>query len=152
MKKQLFILALFLAPYWALAIAPEDYYNAGMDLFKNRDYGKAIQYFRAAVDERPDYWQAYQFLGEAYYQDANRTEAVVAMERSLKLHPDNPELRKFVSKIRRDSPWTSNSFGSGWMSFLALLLSVLSAAWTVYWTLRYKPFSNRPPSDFQGSR
>lgn len=147
MKKLLVALAVGLAPVLVLAVAPEDYYNAGMDLFKNRDYDKAIQYFRAAVDERPDYWQAYQFLGEAYYQDANRTEAVVAMEKSLKLHPDNPDLRKFISKIQDDSPWTSKGFLSGFLPVLAILLSILSAGWTFYWTWRYKVLMSRPPSN-----
>lgn len=147
MKKILLLLAVAWIPSGAYAIAPEDYYNAGMDLFKNRDYEKAVQYFRAAVDERPDYWQAYQFLGEAYYQDANRTEAVVAMERSLKLHPDNPELKKFVLKIRNDSPWASNRWSSRFLPLLAILLSLLSAGWTGYWTWRYKPFLRHPPSN-----
>ncbi len=128
------------------AIAPEDYYNAGMELFKNRDYDKAIQYFRAAVDERPDYWQAYQFLGEAYYQDANRTEAVLSMERSLRLHPDNPDLRKFVSKIRKDSPWASNSFSTGFLPVLAIFLSLLSLGWTGYWTWRHSSRNSIPSS------
>lgn len=50
MKKALLLLVAVWVPAWSYAIAPEDYYNAGMDLFKNRDYEKAIQYFRAAVD------------------------------------------------------------------------------------------------------
>lgn len=137
------VLGMLLVPVWCLAIAPEDYYNAGMDLLKNRDYEKAVQYFRAAVDERPDYWQAYQFLGEAYYQSANRTEAVVAMEKSLQLHPDNPDLRKFVKKIRGDSPWASNNFSTGFLSILAVILSLCSLGWTAYgaWRSKFRPSS-----------
>lgn len=138
MKKGILFLVLFLGPAWCWAVAPEDYFNAGMDLFKNRDYEKAIQYFRAAVDERSDYWQAYQFLGEAYYQNSNRTEAVLAMEKSLKLHPDNPDLRKFTAKVRKDSPWASNSFLTALLPVVAIALSLLSAAWTAYWTFRSK--------------
>ncbi len=146
MKIFLLVLALGWVPAWVRAVAPEDYYNAGMDLFKNRDYEKAIQYFRAAVDERPDYWQAYQFLGEAYYQDANRTEAVVAMEKSLQLHPNNPDLRKFVSKIRDDSPWASKEFSTGFLPILALLLSVFSAGWTGYGAWKNRSSLRRPPT------
>ena len=146
MKKLLLVLALAWVPSWVLAVAPEDYYNAGMDLFKNHDYEKAIQYFHTAVEERPDYWQAYQSLGSAYYQNGNVTAALMAMGQSLKLHPDNPDLRKFVSKIKNDSPWASNGFSMGLLSVIALVLSLLNAAWTGYWIWRYKPFSSRPPS------
>ncbi len=147
MKKLFLGLAVLWVSGRVWAVAPEDYYNAGMDLFKNRDYDKAIQYFHAAVDERPDYWQAYQFLGEAYYQDANRTEAVLAMEKSLQLHPDNPDLRKFISKIRKDSPWASNNFSTVFLPILAILLSLLSLGWTGYWTWSHSTFHSKPPSN-----
>lgn len=147
MKKLLLGLVLLLSPALASATSPEDFYNAGMDLFKNRDYEKAVQYFKAAVDERPDYWQAYQFLGDAYYQNSNRTEAIVAMEQSLKLHPDNPDLRKFISKIRKDSPWASKGFSGSLLPLLAILLSLLNLGWLGYLTWRLKLF--RPKSSTQ---
>lgn len=134
-------------PSWAHAVAPEDYYNAGMDLYNNHDYQKAIQYFHAAVDERPDYWQAYQSLGNAYYQNGNVTAALMAMERSLKLHSDNKKLKEFVSKIKNDSPWASNRWSSSFLPVFALILSLLSAGWTAYWTWRCKPFLRYPPSN-----
>jgi tetratricopeptide (TPR) repeat protein len=145
MMKNLLILAIALAPVWARAVAPEDYYAAGMDLFKNHDYDKAVQYFHAAVDQRPDYWQAYQFLGEAYYQTANRTEAIVAMEESLRLHPDNPDLRKFIDRIRSGSPWASRRRFSDYLSVISIILSLLTLGWTAYWTQRNSPRTKKPP-------
>ncbi len=144
MIKIFLILAFALAPIGVRAIAPEDYYAAGMDLFKNHDYDKAVQYFHAAVDQRPDYWQAYQFLGEAYYQTANRTEAVVAMEESLRLHPDNPDLRKFIDRIRAGSPWASRRRFSDYLSAISIVLSLLTLGWTIYWTYRYLPKTKKP--------
>ncbi len=144
MKKVFLILVFALVPMWVWAIAPEDYYAAGMDLFKNHDYDKAVQYFHAAVDQRPDYWQAYQFLGEAYYQSANRTEALVAMEESLRLHPDNPDLRKFIARIRAGSPWASRGRFSDVLSMIAILLSLITLGWMAYWSYRYLPKSKKP--------
>ena len=138
MKKILWVWALASLPSLALAVAPEDYYHAGADLFKNHDYEKAIQYFHAAVDERPDYWQAYESLGMAYYQNGNVTAAVMAMEKSLQLHPDNPELKKFEANIRATSPWASRGYFTGILPILAILISLLSAAWTFYWIRRAK--------------
>ncbi len=139
------MLLLALVPAWGRAMSPEDYYNAGVDLFQNHDYEKAVQYFRAAVGERSDYWQAYQFLGEAYYQSANRTEAVVAMEASLKIHPNNPDLRKFVAKIKDDSPWVADGSWSVKLSVLSILLCLLTLGWTVFWTYRFGLKKGAPP-------
>jgi len=137
------VLVLTAVPSWATS--PEDYYNAGMDLMKQKDYEKAVQYFRAAVDQRPDYWQAYQFLGEAYYQAANRTEAVVAMQESLRLHPDNTDLRKFMEKIKRSSPWAASGAFKDWMPLISILLSLLTLGWTLYSTSRYRLKRNDAP-------
>jgi tetratricopeptide (TPR) repeat protein len=132
MKKIVLILGLVLCPAFAFAGMAEDYYNAGLTLLQQSDYDKAVQYFHAALRERPDYWEAYQFLGEAYFQSANRTEALVAMEESLKLHPDNPDLRQFVMKVKQTSPWEAKGFwGFGdYLSIFAVLLSLFTLGWT----------------------
>lgn len=146
MKKILFFLALLAVPMGAGATAPEDYYNAGMDLFNNRDFEKAVKYFKAAVDERPDYWQAYQSLGSAYYQNGNITAAMMAMEQSLKLHPDNPNLRKFISKIRSDSPWAFKGLSTGLLPILAFILSLANLGWMAYRIWGYKLRSSHASS------
>ncbi|MGH7740048.1 MAG: tetratricopeptide repeat protein, partial [bacterium] len=80
MKKCFWILLLMAAPTSVFAGMAEDYFNAGLGLFKQGDNAKAIQYFQAALQERPDYWQAYEFMGEAYYRSSNRTEALLDMK------------------------------------------------------------------------
>jgi len=130
MKKILLLAILALVPLGALATTSEEYYAAGLRLFKDQDYEKSIKYFQAALEQKSDYWQAYQYLGEAYYMTANRTEAVAAMERSLRLHPDNPELRRFVERVRETSPWDHSAAYN--LALLAIVLSLLSLAWTFY--------------------
>ena len=135
MKKTLWLLTLLLLPAQGVfAGMAEDYFNAGLSLFKQGDNAKAIQYFQAALQERPDYWQAYQFMGEAYYQSANRTEALLDMELSLRLNPQNPDLRDFMKRIKRGGPWQPMG---GWtfsdsLSLLALLLSLLALGLPYY--------------------
>lgn len=138
MKKILGFLILIGLPSAAFAGMAEDYFNAGLGLFKQGDNEKAIQYFQAALQERPDYWQAYQFMGEAYYQSSNRTEALLDMELSLKLNPHNPDLREFVNRIKRAGPWAP---AEGWtfsdsLSLFAVLLSLFTLGWP-YW-LRWR--------------
>jgi tetratricopeptide (TPR) repeat protein len=145
MKKVLGLALLLLLPAWGMATSPEDFYNAGVDLFNSHDYEKAIQYFHAAVDERPDYWQAYQSLGMAYYQNGNITEGLMAMEKSLQLHSDNPKLREFISKIKNDSPWAAKGFSTGVLPVFAILLSLLNLGWMGYLTWRLKIFKSKSP-------
>jgi tetratricopeptide (TPR) repeat protein len=131
--KKLFLLLLLLAPLSAGATVPaEDYYNAGIGLFQQKDYDKAIQYFHAAIQEKSDFWQAYQFLGEAYYQASNRTEAVVAIQQSLKLHPNNPELKKFLDMVKANSPWVAVWSWRDLLIILSFVFSTLSLGWILY--------------------
>lgn len=137
MKKCFLILVLVLCPVFVWATTAEEYYSAGMSLFREQDYQKAIQYFHAALEEKPDLWEAYQFMGEAYYQSANRTEALVAMEKSLSLHPDNPGLKKFVEKVKDNSPWVSVHSTAGMLPWIAIVISLASFGWTFYWMRKY---------------
>ncbi len=132
MKKIFFALLLLITlPVYA-SVPAEDYYNAGIGLFQQKDYDKAIQYFHAAIQEKADFWQAYQFLGEAYYQDSNRTEAVVAIQESLRLHPDNPELKKFLAMVKSNSPWVAVWSWRDILIILSFIFSTLSLGWILY--------------------
>jgi tetratricopeptide (TPR) repeat protein len=118
------------------AIPPEDYYNAGSSLFEKGDYPQAIRYFRAAIQAKTDFWQAYQYLGEAYYQTSNRTEAVVAIQESLRLHPNNPELKKFLSLVKSSSPWVPVDSWRGYLPVVSIVISLLSLGYMAFWTWR----------------
>ncbi len=142
MKKLFLFLLLITVPVEAKPIAAEDYYNAGLSLFQQKDYTKAIQYFHAAIQEKTDFWQAYQFLGEAYYQTSNRTEAVVAIQESLRIHPKNPELKKFLSQVKANSPWVPSDSWRNILSIVSIVLSFLTLGWTVFWTHRFGPGFN----------
>ena len=131
MKKLFLLLFLVVTPVWA-TVPAEDYYNAGIGLFQQKDYDRAIQYFHAAIQEKSDFWQAYQFLGEAYYQASNRTEAVVAIQESLRLHPDNPELKKFLSMVKAHSPWVAVWSWRDILIILSFVFSTLSLGWILY--------------------
>jgi tetratricopeptide (TPR) repeat protein len=131
--KKLFLLLLLAVVIPAGATVPaEDYYNAGIGLFQQKDYENAIKYFHAAIQEKPDFWQAYQFLGEAYYQDSNRTEAVVAIQQSLKLHSNNPELAKFLQMVKSNSPWVSVGSWRDLLIILSFIFSIISLGLVIY--------------------
>jgi tetratricopeptide (TPR) repeat protein len=142
MKKTILALVfLFIGAAGVFATTAEEFYVAGLETFKNGDFDKAIRYFHAALLENPDYWQAYQFMGEAYYQSGNRTEALVAMNESLRLHSDNPELRHFVSRVEASSPWVpSGSLNvKDKLALISILLSLATLGWTAYWVYWLRP-------------
>ncbi len=132
MKKWFLVLALLAISAPVMATTGDEYYSAGLTLFRQNDYEKAVQYFHAALEAKPDMWEAYQYMGEAFYQLGNRTEGVVAMRRSLKLHSDNPTLKKFLAGVEGDSPWVPRRSLQGILPWVSILLSLLALGYTFY--------------------
>jgi hypothetical protein len=78
----------------------EDYCQAGYRLYAQKNYTQAIQYFNAALDANPRMWQAFQGLGNCYYAQGNKSQALTSYQRCLSLHPDNPGLATFTQQLR----------------------------------------------------
>jgi tetratricopeptide (TPR) repeat protein len=140
MKNILLVLSVCLCPALALATTSEEYYAAGLTVMKEKDYERAIKYFRGAIEQKADYWQAYHYMGVAYFQLGNRTEAVVAMRESLKLNPKNDELKAFIKKVEGTGPWVSKSSWTACLAWAAFFLSFLTAGWVGYWSWKFKPW------------
>ncbi len=138
--KRILITAFLLVPGLAFCAAAQDYFNGGLAMLKKADYDKAIRYFNSALKVQPDYWQAYEYLGETYFLNSNRTEALVAMKQSLALHPDNPELKKFVKRIESSSPWIPAGSISlrDKLAFVSIAVSILTLVWTLFWTYTHR--------------
>jgi tetratricopeptide (TPR) repeat protein len=96
-----------LAPSIARAATAEDYYKAGLTLTQQNQHEQAIKYYQAAVQLDPNHWQAQQAMGTSYYQMGKKPEALTAFDASLKIHPDNPQLKAFADSLRSESPATS---------------------------------------------
>ena len=58
----------------------------------------AIKYYQASINTNPTY-QAYQFMGTAYYYKGDMANAKAAYEKSLELNPNNPQVRSILAKI-----------------------------------------------------
>ena len=132
MKKILLVLTLMFAvlPTFAIATTSEEYYAAGLAVFKDKDYERAVKYFRAAVEQKADYWEAYHSMGISYLYMGNRTEALVAMRKSLGLHSNNPELRKFMEWAEDASPWVSSTSWQAKLPIISLVMSLLALGLT----------------------
>jgi tetratricopeptide (TPR) repeat protein len=76
----------------------QQYLVKGHQYLKARQYDAAIKFYLASAAAQPTY-QAYQFLGTAYYYKGDKANAKSAYERSLQLNPDNPGVRNMISKL-----------------------------------------------------
>jgi tetratricopeptide (TPR) repeat protein len=76
----------------------QQYLVTGHKYLKARQYDMAIKYYQASANAQPTY-QAYQFMGTAYYYKGDMSNAKMAYEKSLQLNPNNPGVRSVLAKI-----------------------------------------------------
>lgn len=76
----------------------QQYLVTGHKYLKAKQYDMAIKYYQASVNVGPTY-QAYQFLGTAYYYKGDLENAKTAYEKSLQLNPNNPGVRSVLAKL-----------------------------------------------------
>lgn len=76
-----------------------DYRDMGQALYQKGLYAKAVDYFRQAVAADPNDWQSYQAMGDAYMKMDSKVEALDAYQKSLKINPDNSQVRTQVDNL-----------------------------------------------------
>ena len=88
----------------AQATAP-DHFQKGMVSYNLGNYQEALQSFDHAIDDNPDSWEAYQQAGYCYFHLDQRVKMLSAFDESLKLHPDNAELKEFIkNSVKAPTP------------------------------------------------
>jgi tetratricopeptide (TPR) repeat protein len=76
----------------------QQYLVKGHQYLKARRYDEAIKFYQASAAAQPTY-QAYQFMGTAYYYKGDKASAKTAYEKSLQLNPNNPGVRNMIAKL-----------------------------------------------------
>ncbi len=76
----------------------QKYLVMGHKYLKAKQYDMAIKYYNASAKVQPTY-QAYQFLGTAYYKKGDTDKARAAYEKSLSLNPNNPQVKNILAKM-----------------------------------------------------
>lgn len=76
----------------------QQYLVTGHKYLKAKQYDMAIKYYQASAKVSPTY-QAYQFMGTAYYYKGDHANAKTAYEKSLQLNPNNPMVRSVLAKL-----------------------------------------------------
>ncbi len=78
----------------------EEYYSYGVSLFDEGKYEDSIQYFQYCLDLNPDYSQAYQYLGNAYYSLERYDEAIPCFEKVLEFNPEDENLKQWLNEFK----------------------------------------------------
>jgi len=76
-------------------------FREAMESYNTAKYDAALAKARDIVKANPDHWLAWQLVGNCLYAKGDRTGAMDAYDRSLKIHPDNPKLREWSAQVRR---------------------------------------------------
>jgi CubicO group peptidase (beta-lactamase class C family) len=71
-------------------------------LFANRT-ADAIQVFQREVQDFPNYWNAYDSLGEAYMKSGDTKLAIESYQKSIELNPKNDNGIAMLKKLRSDN-------------------------------------------------
>jgi len=76
----------------------QQYLTQGHQYLKAKRYDEAIKFYQASVAAEPTY-QAYQYMGTAYYYKGDKDNAKKCYEQSLQLNPNNPGVSNMISKL-----------------------------------------------------
>jgi tetratricopeptide (TPR) repeat protein len=82
------------------AATADEYYQAGLSLYSQKNYPQAIPYLKAAIQLNPNHWQAYQLMGYCYYQTLDNAGALDVFDKSIAINPENLELKIYADNLR----------------------------------------------------
>jgi hypothetical protein len=114
MKKRFYLLVLcgmvLASRGWAQETAQQDI-REGNRYYNDHDYPDAISSLRSALELEPHNARAHQLLGNAYFAEGRKAEALAEYQLALTYQPDNPPLKAFV-RSQQDAGTTAGGQGS----------------------------------------
>jgi len=73
------------------AKAAEKLFNMGNAYYHTGNYDKAIEYYKKAIELKPDYTEAYYNMGGAYYDKGNYDKTIECCKKAIESKPDDAE-------------------------------------------------------------
>jgi len=83
----------------AAPAASSPYLAAGMKLFQQKNYAKAIQYFNAAIKQSPNDYRAYYYAGYSYYMTRNAKSAALYFGIANAKQP-NASIKAYADRLK----------------------------------------------------
>jgi outer membrane protein OmpA-like peptidoglycan-associated protein/Tfp pilus assembly protein PilF len=82
------------------------YYEAGEQLLQQQKLTEAKLNFQQAIDEDPDFYEAYMLMGEICEEEKNDSVAVVVYKKAVELDPDRfPAAFQILADIEYNNGW-----------------------------------------------
>ena len=78
----------------------DELYASEAELYTAGRYAEALAKGEEAVKARPEFWQAWQVLGNAKYALGDQPGALAAYRKSLEIYPGNSRLKSFVDSLK----------------------------------------------------
>jgi tetratricopeptide (TPR) repeat protein len=82
------------------AASSDQYLAAGNTLYDQKNYDKAILYYKAAIQVDPNNAAAHTRLANTYYMLGKKQDALTQYQAALSLNPNNAQLSAFVQKLQ----------------------------------------------------
>ena len=86
------------------------YYNEAIDLYKQDDVQKSIDYFEKAIKLKPDFYEAHYNLAQILMSLSKNDEALKSLEEIAKIKPDDPENLYNLGKTYYKKGYLSKSY------------------------------------------
>jgi len=82
-------------------IYPQTHHNLATIYFDRGRYDLAEKEYLRAVSIKSDFYYSYIWLGKLYLAQNRREEAVRCFKKALEIHPHQPAVREFLSRVER---------------------------------------------------
>ena len=86
------------------------YYNEAIDLYKQDDVQKSIDYFEKAIKLKPDFYEAHYNLAQILMSISKNDEALKSLEEIAKIKPEDPENLYNLGKTYYKKGYLSKSY------------------------------------------
>ena len=101
-KSKLILLFYFLLNIFSYSYSQENFFNKGLELYKDKNYEDARFMFERSIVFNPKHSNSYLYLAKIYNQEKNQKKEEKNLEATLLIEPNNEEAIYMLIQINLD--------------------------------------------------